>query len=1012
MLCLGPLNEPVDVLVCVKSVALLRALEKEGAPPGSILMVDVQPPEDPSVLFYQGDARDVLYKRPWRRAIVAPPCTHTANSGASSRPRKVALGLLLAAVTFCVWCFCAPAQAVVLEHSRSCLEHFWTPPDQVVSPHLFGDTFVHPRSGERCGMQKATELRVRGFCEPRLAIDSSLQATNPVSFANVAISSRHADGSPFSMAEVAEVRARYAPCFMAALARHVHPSRMVEAPRPDYDSALAGVLRAYSARYGADSLPRDWAFPEGRGPPGSAAARELSLALSKGSAGPASTYSARRVEATLPPLQYAAAPIRSTPLGVPSREPLTTPDTAPVLDTAPALNTASALVTAPRLRSEADVAARAAAPCGASLVHAQSLTAATAAPVSPRAPRIPATAASDAPRARPTVSTTALRTAHSALSAAAAAPGTSPHRKWIRPELPLASAALIGPRATTGAALPLLDLDGLAANSISYVVLVISTVGEARVAFPRRSAAAFGLDAAAGLAAAADRAESVALHVAELPCSVEAYMAGEIDAAGYEAGGAPALRIVIAPIPVGLSPAALECPVVQWLSLREVGHVVQYDIALASLERLRVQATPSRPVGVPLRIGRGATLSLSRDITRDAAERSFDDAVAWAAAGDVALRRALRRRARLHASADPAKSSFFLDCSERVLPVPVGELPHALRGEVRGFDVEQLLLEPYTYKAVVPISDSPGRAVAPPTSWPTGVAPPTCEREFYTTECFDAASTALERLAKWHADGGTSARPPPYGVGIDGVRPQFRDFILAGGIVDWTVDPPRPLDPANVGYKPRMRGDRAAVIFADSPDRRTTAAWTAVDAKPFDPVVVLRIVPNLLSVYADGCGGAAKALAAEVSGFAARGWARAAPLARSRAHGRLGLPNSPFGNQPNGLVPKQVGWRVVLECGHPRTDWFLPTGERVFSANEWHGPSKPAPGTALRLAGDAPAARELKPDVREGIHNSAIIGHGAHLAGLHVHELGLDFFKAFHRVWPHEKAKEPLNGRE
>jgi len=31
---------------------------------------------------------------------------------------------------------------------------------------------------------------------------------------------------------------------------------------------------------------------------------------------------------------------------------------------------------------------------------------------------------------------------------------------------------------------------------------------------------------------------------------------------------------------------------------------------------------------------------------------------------------------------------------------------------------------------------------------------------------------------------------------------------------------------------------------------------------------------------------------------------------------------------------------------------------------------------------------------------------------LHVHELGLDFFKAFHRVWPHEKAKEPLNGRE
>ena len=83
-LCLGPLNEPVDIILCNKSVVLLRALEEEGAAPGSILMVDIQPPEDSGVLFYHGAAQDVLYTRPWRRLYVGAPCTHTANSGAGA----------------------------------------------------------------------------------------------------------------------------------------------------------------------------------------------------------------------------------------------------------------------------------------------------------------------------------------------------------------------------------------------------------------------------------------------------------------------------------------------------------------------------------------------------------------------------------------------------------------------------------------------------------------------------------------------------------------------------------------------------------------------------------------------------------------------------------------------------------------------------------------------------------------------------------------------------------------
>ena len=105
--CLGPLNEPLDIIVCCKSVVLLRALEADGAPRGSILMVDTQPVEDASVLFHHGAAQDVLYKRRWRRLYAFTPCTDTANSGAAQRALKLSLGLVLAAVMFMVWCcFC------------------------------------------------------------------------------------------------------------------------------------------------------------------------------------------------------------------------------------------------------------------------------------------------------------------------------------------------------------------------------------------------------------------------------------------------------------------------------------------------------------------------------------------------------------------------------------------------------------------------------------------------------------------------------------------------------------------------------------------------------------------------------------------------------------------------------------------------------------------------------------------------------------------------------------------
>ena len=571
-------------------------------------------------------------------------------------------------------------------------------------------------------------------------------------------------------------------------------------------------------------------------------------------------------------------------------------------------------------------------------------------------------------------------------------PRQSVHRTWTR---------LLEPPRAGAQAPPVICLDGLAASSTTFVAVVISMADVARISFPRAGASAFGLDGTADFEAAYQAAHALAPLVVSSVCSVESYLAGEILVGSHAAGRAPALRVVMTPIPVALSAAAIADPATAWLTLREIEHPVMYDVAATVLERLRVQSTPSRAVGVPLRVGRGATMSLTRDIAAEGGVARFDEACLKATHGRRALRAALLQRHAALRLAEPAKARFFRDCADAVRPPPLSEIPVGLRAEARDYSAPQLLTQPYVYRAVIPISDPPdlsGRH-APPVVWPEGVAPPQCERDFYTTECFADAFAALVRLDEWHASSGRSKRPPPFACGIAGVRPLFRDFVLTGGIVDWTVVPPRPLDPADTGYKPRMRGDRAATIFARSPDRRTTAAWTEVDARPFDPIIVLRIIPNLLTVYPDGDdeGGASGALAAEAEKFTARGWTRAAAHRRSFTAGHLGLPNTPFANHPAGVVPKAVGWRVVLEAGHPRVQWTLATGETVWSANDWHGPSRPSPGTPARLAGDAPAAQEFKPDVKEGINNTVVVGHGGEVAGLHVHELGFDLLKAFHQ---------------
>lgn len=162
-----------------------------------------------------------------------------------------------------------------MEHSRSCLGKYFDPPVQVVSPHEFGDTFAHPTTGEICGFQKATEVRMRGFARSALAVDPANAAANPKSFANLAFSARHPDGTRLSFAELAELRARSTPGFMAAVAAQTSAASIVVDERPAYSAAVDYALEAHKRLHGDDSTPSGWRFPQGLPPPHSAAARVM-----------------------------------------------------------------------------------------------------------------------------------------------------------------------------------------------------------------------------------------------------------------------------------------------------------------------------------------------------------------------------------------------------------------------------------------------------------------------------------------------------------------------------------------------------------------------------------------------------------------------------------------------------------------------------------------------------------------------------------------------------------------
>ena len=74
-------------------------------------------------------------------------------------------------------------------------------------------------------------------------------------------------------AEVAELRARSTPKFMAAVAAQTAPGQVVSSEQPVYSTVLASVLAAFVAMHGATAVPAGWLFPGAAPPPHSAAER-------------------------------------------------------------------------------------------------------------------------------------------------------------------------------------------------------------------------------------------------------------------------------------------------------------------------------------------------------------------------------------------------------------------------------------------------------------------------------------------------------------------------------------------------------------------------------------------------------------------------------------------------------------------------------------------------------------------------------------------------------------------
>lgn len=125
---------------------------------------DLKPSHAPGP-HYQGSVFDVI-DYPWDLAIMHPPCTHTAVSGAAHFEAKRLDGRQQSAVSFfmALWRRCQHIPRLCFEQPVSIMSRLFRQPDQIIQPYQFGSD----ASKATCLWLKGLPpLRPTAFVEPR-----------------------------------------------------------------------------------------------------------------------------------------------------------------------------------------------------------------------------------------------------------------------------------------------------------------------------------------------------------------------------------------------------------------------------------------------------------------------------------------------------------------------------------------------------------------------------------------------------------------------------------------------------------------------------------------------------------------------------------------------------------------------------------------------------------------------------------------------------------------------------
>ena len=174
------------------------------------------------------------------------PCENLASSRSQLHVRKSASGAMLAAIALFLWCWCAPADAVVAESSRGVLSRLWRKHHQRLQPADFGP-------GDSGQLEsKATDIWVRGWSN---AIVPSRPAPGP------RVGASHAVHILGNAKRRRQERSRSHEGLVTALAVQFPASSIAVTPRPGYGSELAATVQRLVGEFGPAAAPPGWSHP-------------------------------------------------------------------------------------------------------------------------------------------------------------------------------------------------------------------------------------------------------------------------------------------------------------------------------------------------------------------------------------------------------------------------------------------------------------------------------------------------------------------------------------------------------------------------------------------------------------------------------------------------------------------------------------------------------------------------------------------------------------------------------